>query len=172
MLRVPLTEMLGCDPTQVALGFSMYTLVIGFASLVVGDVIDGERLGLRISLIAAAVLYGGGFFLLGTLQTLPMVYVAYFVMGVGQALGGTIVITGIPSNWFVKRRGLAIGIVWCASACPAPSTITTQFVSSATAAGHWQTSAIALGVISMVVLVVASFVLKWRRRKSGCCLTA
>ena len=163
MLRVPLTEMLGCDSTQVALGFSMYTLVIGFASLVVGDVI--EKLGLRISLIAAAVLYGGGFFLLGTLQTLPMVYVAYFVMGVGAALGGTIVITGIPSNWFVKRRGLAIGIVWCAM-LPG-SLITTQFVSSATAAGHWQTSAIALGVISMVVLVVASFVLKWRPQEIG-----
>ena len=164
MLRVPLTEMLGCDPTQVALGFSMYTLVIGFASLVVGDVMEKTRPA-HIADRRGRGAYGGGFFLLGTLQTLPMVYVAYFVMGVGSALGGTIVITGIPSNWFVKRRGLAIGIVWCAM-LPG-SLITTQFVSSATAAGHWQTSAIALGVISMVVLVVASSVLKWRPQEIG-----
>lgn len=163
MLRVPLTEMLSCDPTQVAFGFSMYTLVIGFASLVVGDVI--EKLGLRLSLLTSAALYGGGFILLGVLQSLPMVYVAYFVMGVGSALGGTIVITGIPSNWFVKRRGLAIGIVWCAM-LPA-SLITTQLVSSATAGGHWQTAPITLGIISFVVLVVASFILKWRPQDVG-----
>ena len=34
-------------------------------------------------------------------------YVAYVVMGIGSALGGMVILSGIPNNWFNKRRGIA-----------------------------------------------------------------
>ena len=44
MLKVPMTEALGAQPAEVALGFSIYALAAGFASLVVGDVINKIKL--------------------------------------------------------------------------------------------------------------------------------
>lgn len=163
MFKVPMTEMLGADPTQVAFGFSVYALVVGFSSLVVGDII--EKLGLRVSLILSAFFYGGGFIILGILTELWMVYAAYVVMGIGSALGGMIVISGIPSNWFVKRRGIAMGVTWCAT-LPG-SLITTTLISQAAAEGDWQQSALILGVIAFIVLFIAAFILKWRPQDVG-----
>lgn len=163
MIRVPMTEMLGCDPTQVAFGFSIYALVVGFASLVVGDVI--EKLKLRGSLILSAIFYSAGFFILGFLNDVWMVYLAYIVMGIGSALGGMIIVSGIPSNWFVKRRGIAMGVTWCAL-FPG-SFLTTWIVSVATAGGNWQMAPIVLGIISFVVLLASAFILKWRPQDEG-----
>ncbi|MDR1713312.1 MAG: MFS transporter [Coriobacteriales bacterium] len=163
MIRVPMTEMLGADPTAVALGFSIYALVAGITSLIVGDVI--EKLGLRVSMILSAVFFSGGFFILGFMNALWMVYAAYVSMGIGTALGGMVVVSGIPSNWFAKRRGIAIGVTWCAT-LPG-SFITTFLVSAAAASGHWQNAPITLGIIAFVVLFASSFVLKWRPQEVG-----
>ncbi len=163
MFKVPLTQMLGVDPTQVALGFSIYALVVGFSSLVVGDIID--KIKLKGALILSAVFFSGGFFILGTLSELWMVYAAYVVMGIGSALGGMIVVSGVPSNWFVKRRGIAIGVTWCAT-LPG-SLITTNLIASAAAGGNWQQAALVLGAISFVVLFVAAFILRWRPQDVG-----
>lgn len=163
LIRVPMTEMLGCDPTQVAFGFSIYALAAGFASLIVGDVI--EKIKLRGSLILSAILFSGGFFILGFLSELWMVYAAYIIMGIGSAFGGMIVVSGIPSNWFVKRRGIAMGVTWCAT-LPG-SFITSWLVATATAGGEWQRAAITLGVIAFIVLFIAAFILKWRPQDEG-----
>lgn len=163
MFKLPMTEMLGAEATQVALGFSIYALVAGFTSLVVGDIIN--KIKVRGCLILGGILFGGGFIILGTLDSLYMVYVAYVIMGMGTALSGMIIVSGIPNNWFVKKRGIAIGVTWCAT-LPG-SLITTRLVSAAAADGDWQKAAIILGVISIVVLVVAAFLLKWRPQDIG-----
>lgn len=163
MFKVPMTEMLGADPTQVALGFSIFALVVGFFSLIVGDIV--EKIKVRGALILSAFLFSGGFFILGFMTELWMVYAAYVVMGLGSALGGMIILSGIPSNWFVKRRGIAIGITWCAT-LPG-SYITTSIISSATAGGDWQQAAITLGIIAFVVLFLAAFILRWRPQDIG-----
>lgn len=163
MLRVPMTEMLGGDATGVAFGFSIYAIVAGVMCLFVGDII--QKLGLRWSLILSGILFGGGFIIIGLLDSLMMVYVAYTVMGIGNALGGMVIVSGIPSNWFVKRRGLAMGVTWCAT-LPG-SLITTTLVAWAAGDGDWQRAAIILGIIAFVVLVAASFILKWRPQDVG-----
>lgn len=162
MLKVPMTAMLG-DGTAVAFGFSIYAVVAGVMSLFVGDII--QKLGLRWSLILSAIFFSGGFFIISMLNSIALVYVAYVVMGIGSALGGMIVVSGIPSNWFVKRRGIAMGVTWCAT-LPG-SLLTTTLISSAAADGDWQRAAMILGIISLVVMFAASFVLKWRPQEVG-----
>ncbi len=163
MFKVPMTEMLDCDATQVAFGFSIYALVVGFSSLVVGDIIN--KIKVRGCLILAAFFFGGGFIILGVLDSLWMVYLAYVIMGIGSALGGMIIVSGIPNNWFVKKRGIAIGVTWCAT-LPG-SLITTNLVASAAADGDWQKAALTLGVIAFIVLFAAAFLLKWRPQDIG-----
>ena len=51
-----------------------------------GDVIN--KIKLRGSMLCSAVLFSGGFLILGFMTELWQVYVAYIVMGIGSALGG------------------------------------------------------------------------------------
>ncbi len=92
LLKVPMTEALGGASTEVALGFSIYALAAGFASLIVGDVIS--KIKLRGSMLCSAVLFSAGFVILGVMTQIWHVYVAYIVMGVGSALGGMVVLSG------------------------------------------------------------------------------
>ena len=163
LLRVPMTEALGAQPAQVALGFSIYALAAGFASLAVGDVIN--KIKLRGSMLCSAVLFSGGFLILGFMTELWQVYVAYVVMGIGSALGGMVILSGIPNNWFNKRRGIATAIVW--SAMFPGSLIVGQIIPICTASGQWQTAPFMLAAIAFVVLVIGAFVMKWRPQDIG-----
>lgn len=163
MLKVNLTEALGVSAAAVGGGFSCYTIAIAISGLFVGDVI--ERFGLRVSLWISAVLYGGAFFLLSQVSALWMVYAVYIIMGIGSAFGGVVVVTSIASNWFVKQRGLATAVIWCGML---PGSLCSTFiVANVGAMVGWQGAAIALGVISAVVLVGSSFFLKWRPQDEG-----
>ena len=162
-LRIGMTEALGAQPAEVALGFSIYALAAGFASLVVGDVIN--KIKLRGSMLCSAVLFSGGFLILGLMTEIWQVYVAYVVMGVGSALGGMVILSGIPNNWFNKRRGIATAIIW--SAMFPGSLVVGQIIPAATASGNWQMAPFALAGIAFVVLIVGAFLLKWQPQEVG-----
>lgn len=163
ILKVPMTEALGAQPAEVALGFSIYALSAGFASLIVGDVIN--KIKLRGSMLCSAVFFSGGFLILGVMTELWQVYVAYVVMGIGSALGGMVILSGIPNNWFNKRRGIAIAIVW--SALFPGSLIIGQLVPLAVATGNWQMAPLVLAGIAFVVLVIGAFLLRWQPQEIG-----
>ncbi len=163
LLKVPMTEALGGASTEVALGFSIYALSAGFASLIVGDVI--AKIKLRGSMLCSAVLFSAGFVILGMMTQVWQVYVAYIVMGVGSALGGMVILSGIPNNWFNKRRGIAVAVVW--SAMFPGSLIVGQLIPAFTASGNWQMAPFALAGISFVVLVIGAFALKWQPQEVG-----
>ena len=163
MLRIPMTEMLGAEASVVSLGFSVYLVVSGVAGLAVNGLVS--RIGIKGCLLIAAVMYSGGFLILGFVDSLWMVFLAYAVMGIGNGCGGFVLITSIPANWFVKRRGLATGITLCAT-FPA-SLITTNLVAVLAAAGSWQNAPLILGLISFVVLLVSAFLIKFRPQDVG-----
>lgn len=163
MLRIPMTEMLGAEASVVSLGFSVYLVVSGVAGLAVNGLVS--KIGIRGCLLIAAVMYSGGFLILGFANSLWMVFVAYAVMGIGNGCGGLVLITAIPSNWFIKRRGIATGITLCAT-FPA-SLITTNLVAILTAAGSWQNAPMILALISFIVLLAAAFLIKFRPQDVG-----
>ncbi|HIW76983.1 MULTISPECIES: MFS transporter [Gordonibacter] len=163
MLRIPMTEMLGAEASVVSLGFSVYLVVSGVAGLAVNGLVS--KIGIRGCLLIAAVMYSGGFLILGFVNSLWMVFVAYAVMGIGNGCGGLVLITAIPSNWFIKRRGIATGITLCAT-FPA-SLITTNLVAILTAAGSWQNAPMILALISFIVLLAAAFLIKFRPQDVG-----
>ncbi|MDR2108030.1 MAG: MFS transporter [Coriobacteriales bacterium] len=165
MLKVPMTATLKAAETQVALGFSCYTIATAVGSLFVGDLI--ERIGLRKTLILAAIVFSGGFSLLTFISegTLTLFYIAYFIMGMGSALCGAVVISGIPANWFVRQRGIATAVVWCAM-LPGSFVATNTVAALSTTLG-WQYAVYALAGISFVVVLLAALILRWRPQELG-----
>ena len=105
----PMTEDLGWSRTDISLGQTVSTGVMGVIGLFIGGLLD--RRGGRMLMIVGAAVGGAGFILLGQVQEL---WQYYFVKGViltaGMACMGPMIVNVAISNWFVHRRGRAIAI--------------------------------------------------------------
>jgi OFA family oxalate/formate antiporter-like MFS transporter len=104
-------------PIQSANGWKLSDVQFAFTLFVVCQTwvqpLDGwliDRLGPRGFITAAGLFCGLGWAGLGYATTLPMLYAAYCVAGVGAAFvySGAV---GSALKWFTDRRGLALGII-------------------------------------------------------------
>jgi MFS family permease len=93
-----------------ALAMSIYLVVGGLAAPFSGGLID--RFGPKRAMPAGAVIVACALLLMSQMTALWQFYIAY---GVVAAMGGSMLhivpLTTIVSNWFMRNRGLAIGLV-------------------------------------------------------------
>src|SRR2546428_3760185 len=104
----PIQAATGWKLSEISAAFTLFILFHAWVQLIVGWLID--RLGPRLFITVAGVLCGAGWAYMGSTTTLPQLYAAYMVAGVGAALvySGSI---GSALKWFPDRRGLAAGIM-------------------------------------------------------------
>ena len=91
------------------IAFSILFLVMAAAAPFIGRLVD--RYGVRGIISLGALASGLGFVLLSLMQNIWHFYLAYTVIGIATTANGAIPATAMVSNWFVKRRGTAIGIM-------------------------------------------------------------
>ena len=98
----------GWTRAQTAGAYSIGMLVQSFCSPLFG--ILGERWSLR-WMMSLGVLFGGAALLIGSsIGGLVQFYLMYALLNIGFAASTFVPQVQILSNWFVKRRGLAMGI--------------------------------------------------------------
>lgn len=92
-------------------GSSFLTLRCGFALAAMFFIGHYYRLvGYRLGTFIAAVLCGAAFLLFLFADGYPMLCLASMLLGLSYGLGSMIPVSIIMNRWFIKRRGLAIGI--------------------------------------------------------------
>lgn len=93
----------------VSLGLTAMNVVSSLLSPVIGARLD--RGSIRIMMIIGAGLMGCGFLLASAISSLWQFYlVLSLVMGPGVCMLGALPSTTLVANWFVQRRGTALGI--------------------------------------------------------------
>jgi len=97
----------GLSRAGIMTAFTIWVLILGLASPFIGIVVD--RYGVRIVIFTGALIAGLGFVLLSLMNDLWQFYIGWAVVGIGGAAMGIVPATAVVSNWFKKRRGLAIG---------------------------------------------------------------
>lgn len=135
-----------------------YTLtMVGFAlgSLFIGRVVD--KFGVTKALISAAVTISVGFALAATSDSVLALSVLQFVVGFGTAASFGPLIADI-SHWFYKRRGIAVAIA--ASGNYLSGAIWPILLSGILADYGWRTVYIVLAVLTMVLMVPLSLLLR------------
>jgi len=105
----PLEADMSWSRGEIMTGFTILFLIIGVTSPFIGRVVD--RYGAKRVIVTGAIIVGLGFVFLTQMNHLWHFYVGYAIIGMGLSAMGQVPATTIVSNWFQKKRGLAIGIM-------------------------------------------------------------
>lgn len=104
----PLQADFGWGRGGIMVAFTIFYLVQGGTAPYVGRLVD--RYGASKVIAIGAFIAGLGFILLSLMYDLWYFYVGYSIIAAGMSAMSTVPATAAVSNWFKKRRGLAIGI--------------------------------------------------------------
>ena len=159
LLFPPIIGEFGWERGVTAGAFSFGFLVSGALSPLIGRMMD--RHGPRAVMELGVILMGGGL-LLAPLTTQPW----HLYLTIGVLVGGGSVCLGYSGqslflpNWFVRKRGLAIGIAFAGVGIG--SVVLLPWVQSMIEQTGWRTACTAMGVLVLVVLAPVNLLL-WKR---------
>lgn len=94
--------------TQLGLALSFTRIEGSLTGPIAGYLVD--RMGTRFMVFTGLLILTVGFVLFSQVHNLWMFYLAYFVMSVGQGQAGWITVMTLLNHWFVRRRGMAMGL--------------------------------------------------------------
>lgn len=145
----------GWNRAQTAGAYSIGMLVQGVCSPLFGNI--GERWNLR-WMMASGVFFGGAALLIGSsISSLGHFYLMYALLNVGFSASTFVPQVQILSNWFVKKRGLAMGIANSGQGFAAVLNLAIPFLIGAIG---WRGSYLALaGFLMIVVFPLAAILL-------------
>ena len=160
---IPLVDEFGWTRAQLSLAVTVAS-VLGLAAPLIGTWVD--KYGARVVMAVGALITGAAFALLGLTHSLWYFYLMYLIVASGHFGILNIPVTKVVSNWFVERRGLAIGITLTGfgigGLCMLP--LASYLISSL----GWRASYHLLGAIICVVLIPLSlFIIKDHPQDKG-----
>jgi MFS family permease len=164
LLFPPILEEFNWERGVTAGAFSFGFLVSGVLSPLIGRMMD--RFGPRAVMELGVVLMGGGL-LLAPLTTQPW----HLYLTIGVLVGGGSVCLGYSGqslflpNWFVRRRGLAMGIAFAGVGIGSITML--PWVQRMIEQTGWRTACTAMGILVLVVLAPINLLLRKRPEELG-----
>ncbi len=144
-----LIEELGSSTTAISAAVSVYLLVLGLTGPIVGKLTD--KYGPKQVLVWGGLIGAAGLMLLSLTSALWHLYVLYFVVGIGMSGAGTVPVSVAISNWFRKRRGLAMGITMAGISLGA--IVIAPLVHYLIEAIGWQNAYLIIGGLTAVLII-------------------
>jgi len=159
-----IVEEFGWGRGNTALMFSMTIIVYGFVAPVAGSLVD--RFGPRLIIPVGAFIMGGGVALCSMATARWHFYLFYgIIVAAGLSLTGWTPLTAIISNWFVRKRGLAFGILSAGFGGSLVFAAIAQFLISTFG---WQIAYVIIGVASVAIIVpLCSLLMRNHPRDKG-----
>jgi sugar phosphate permease len=158
----PMIQDLKWSYLAISLAASLRSAEMGFLAPVSGYLAD--RIGPRTVALLSGVTCGLGFLLLSTVNTLTMFYVSFFILSIGfSGLGHAVVSTAV-ANWFKRNLSKAMGLAITGYGL---SGIFLPGVVKIISVFQWRTAFVILGVVSWVITIPASLLLRHRPEQYG-----
>jgi MFS family permease len=144
-----LVEEFGWERGNTALIFSISIIVYGLTAPLAGRLVD--RLGPRVVFPFGVCLMSGGIALCSVATQQWHFYLLYGVMAaVGLSIVGSTPLNAIITNWFVRKRALAIGIY---STGFGASLLVSPLAQKLITGLGWQRAYLTMGVLTAVIVV-------------------
>lgn len=123
-----------------------------------------EKFGTRSMAAIGMLLFGLGFILFSKIDSIPGYYIAFFIMAAGSSIAGHLTVATAVINWFIRRRGIAIGIM--STGFGISGLIVPLIAWSLTSLG-WRPTALYAGVLIIAIGVPISILLRREPEKYG-----
>lgn len=160
----PVSSSLGCELSTLTFYVTLSMVVMALAMPLVGNLLSKVKLQVILTvsvLIELAAVVSMAFF------TEPwMWYVAAVPLGLGLSATSTVTITPTLGNWFHKRTGFAIGVVWSIQSiyCAIASPLFSGLIETV----GWRTGYLVLaGVAALLTLPFTLFVIRYKPEEKG-----
>lgn len=137
---------LGWTRTQGTTGFAILSLVIGFAGPVVTTLM--KKIHPRLMIIVGGFVTALGAAILYRFHSLPVYYLCAAVLGSGMTMQAVLPGTQLVTQWFFKRRSMALGIFMAAGGMGGVVGAPT-FTWLLQRAGDWRPVWLFVGVVSL-----------------------
>jgi len=98
-------------------GFTLYFTIAALSMMVLAPVMGKllERYDIRLIMTVCTTMMAASFALFSQCRTLTQFYVVAVFLGIGSAGSHIIPVSMMITNWFIDKRGLAMGIVFAAT---------------------------------------------------------
>lgn len=160
VLLKPLSEALDADRFSVSLALSLQTVLAALLSPWVGKLIAEKSL--RALMWTGAATMSVGFIAMGQAQHLWHLYVTFgVVLAASMVLIGPLPNNTLLANWFVKRRGTALGVSQLGISLS--GTVIVPLTTWLVLEHGWRAAVTVFGIIPLVVLVPLIFKFAVRR---------
>ena len=104
----PLRSVHGWSKGTVSTAITLFFFSNGIVGLLIGRWMD--RFGPKWFLIAGSVIFGASLAALNRIHSIPQLFLAYLIMSVGFCTTSLVPVNTLITNWFIRRRGLAMSI--------------------------------------------------------------
>jgi len=104
----PLCNARGWTRTDVNLALVIGTICGAFGQFLYGILVI--RIGPRILMLVCSIIAGNAFILIGQTHSLAYFYLFYAILFFGNGGYGGIVANTVVNNWFIRKRGSALGL--------------------------------------------------------------
>lgn len=159
ILNTAMAEAERFDAKGLGLAFSAFMLMLGLPAPLVAITLN--RLGLRASIIIGTILIVAGAVAMATIVRTPLAAaIAYgLTLGMGVAFGGTLPTQVGIGRWFVRRRAMALSIMFSANGIGGliAAPILNQII---TISGDWRAGWLVLAFLSLIVGLAALVVVR------------
>ena len=106
---LPIQKALSTNRAALSLGFSFTRIESALLGPIEGYLVD--HYGPRRIIFIGYLLMGAGFIAFSSISTLTAFYIAFAFIAFGASLSGFLPMSTAVTNWFIRRRGLAMGIL-------------------------------------------------------------
>jgi MFS family permease len=160
---VPLQNEFSTNRAALSAAISLSQLEGGMLGPLGGYLVD--RFGPRTMMLMGVSMMGVGFLLMSQVQSIAMFYVVFLgIISMGMSVGIRVPAMVAPANWFVRKRGLAIGIALAGSGLggffiPVLGWLVDDF--------GWRTAAVVAGVSIWCVGLPIALVMRSRPEDYG-----
>ena len=123
-----------------------------------------DRFGPRPVMLLGTVFFGGGLILLGQIQELWHLFVAFTIIAVGTSMAGFLTVNTAIAHWFVRRRTRAMSFTSIGSACGA---ILVPVIAWSIITFGWRETVVATGIVATVAGIPVSMVFRRSPQEMG-----
>lgn len=140
----------GWTQDQVTRPAQLLFLLVALVSPFAGTWMD--RFSIKNMMYAGTVLILSGFYLFSKTNSIGMLMGAYFIFALGITFAGIIPSMKIITNWFVRYRGIAVGILLVGSSIG--GALFNQVAGYLIQTQGWRTGVLMLGILATVVILI------------------